>query len=79
VSEGTAPLLTSAIDGGEWSVSRPCRFITSETADADFVGIWVGPKTGLDSEEENFFPLPTIKPRFSVFPSRNLVAIPTDL
>jgi hypothetical protein len=25
--------LTSALDGGEWSASRPCRFIPKERAD----------------------------------------------
>jgi hypothetical protein len=32
-SRGIAPpFLTSALDGGEWSASRPVRFIAMETA-----------------------------------------------
>jgi hypothetical protein len=41
--------LNSAIDGGEWSASRPGRFTPRERAtDTHFIGGWVGPTTGLD-------------------------------
>jgi hypothetical protein len=46
------PFLTSAIDGGEWSPSRPCRFTFGESAPGTH-GIegWVGPRAGLDAVE----------------------------
>jgi hypothetical protein len=46
VSGGLAPqFLTSALDWGEWSVSRPCRFIPREGAPATHcIGGWVGPR-----------------------------------
>jgi hypothetical protein len=37
--------LTSTLDGGEWSASRPCR-LTSGTY---LIGGWVGPRAGLDA------------------------------
>jgi hypothetical protein len=38
-------LLTSAIDGGKWSVSRPGRFIPSEGLPVTRgIGGWVGPR-----------------------------------
>jgi hypothetical protein len=41
--------LTSALDGGEWSASRPGRFIPREKAPGThWVGGWVGPKAILD-------------------------------
>jgi hypothetical protein len=43
---------TSALDGGEWSASRPCRAFTpgESTPGTHFTGGWVGPRAGLDSE-----------------------------
>jgi hypothetical protein len=39
-SGGAAPaFLTSVLDGGEWPVSRPCRFILEQTATGTN---WVG-------------------------------------
>jgi hypothetical protein len=39
--------LTSALDKGEWSDSRPGRFTTSERAPGThWIGGWVGPRTG---------------------------------
>jgi len=36
--------LTSALDGGEWSVSRPGRFTPRKRAPgAHWIGGWVGP------------------------------------
>jgi hypothetical protein len=42
--------LTSALDGGEWSVSRPGRFTPREIATGvHSIGGWVGPRVGLDT------------------------------
>jgi hypothetical protein len=42
-SGGIAPLfLTLALDGGEWSPSRPGRFIPG----TNWIGSWVGPRAG---------------------------------
>jgi hypothetical protein len=45
--------LTSALDGGEWSASRPGRFTPVEIAPGShWIGGWVGPRTGLDAVEK---------------------------
>jgi hypothetical protein len=42
--------LTSALDGGEWSASRPDRFTPRErTPDTHWIGGWVGPGAVLDA------------------------------
>jgi hypothetical protein len=42
--------LTSAVDGGEWSVSRPVRFAPRERASGThLIGRWVSPRAGLDT------------------------------
>jgi hypothetical protein len=42
--------LTSALDRGEWSASRPHRFTRRErTPSTHWIGGWVGPKTVLDA------------------------------
>jgi len=42
-------LLTSALDGGEWSASRPGRFALRERAPGTpCIGGWVGPRAVLD-------------------------------
>jgi hypothetical protein len=41
-------LLTSALDGGEWSASRPGRFTPWETITSINLIRWVAPKGGLD-------------------------------
>jgi hypothetical protein len=47
---------TSALIGGEWSASRPGRFITGERAsDTHWIGGWVDPRTGLDDVERRKF------------------------
>jgi hypothetical protein len=53
-SGGTAPFfLTSALDGGECSASRPCRFTPGERARGiHWIGGWVGPRAGLDTLEK---------------------------
>jgi hypothetical protein len=44
--------LTSALDGGEWSSSRPGCFTPGErTAGVHWIGGWVGPRAGLDAAE----------------------------
>jgi hypothetical protein len=40
--------LTSALDGGEWSASRPCRF----TPGSHWIIGWVGLRVGLDAVEK---------------------------
>jgi hypothetical protein len=43
---------TSALDGGEWSTSRPGRAFTSgeRIPGTHCTGGWVGPRSGLDTE-----------------------------
>jgi hypothetical protein len=43
---------TSALDGGEWSASRPGRALTpgERTLGTHGTGGWVGPRAGLDTE-----------------------------
>jgi hypothetical protein len=49
--------LTSALDGGEWSASRPGRFTPRETAPGThWIGGWVGPRTVLDTEMKRKIP-----------------------
>jgi hypothetical protein len=51
--------LTSALDGGEWSVSRPCRFTPRERLPvAHWIGCWVGPRTVLDTVVKRKIPSP---------------------
>jgi hypothetical protein len=45
--------LTSALDGGEGSASRPYRFTPGEKAlGTGFIDDWEGPKAGLDAVEK---------------------------
>jgi hypothetical protein len=47
------PFSTSALDGGEWSASRPCRFTQDELAPGThWIGGWLGPRTGLEAMEK---------------------------
>jgi hypothetical protein len=42
--------LTSTLDGGEWTGSRPCRFTPREREPGThWIGGWVGPRTVLDA------------------------------
>jgi hypothetical protein len=42
--------LTSTLDGGEWSVSRPDRFTPKERAPGtNWIGGWVGHRAGMDA------------------------------
>jgi hypothetical protein len=72
------PFLTSALEGGEWSDSRPCRFNAGKSAPGThWIGGWVGPRAGLDAMEKiNILRLPGIEPGPS---SPYPVAIPTEL
>jgi hypothetical protein len=46
--------LTSALDGGEWSTSRPGRFTPRERAPGThWIGGWVGPRAVLDAVMRN--------------------------
>jgi hypothetical protein len=55
--------LTSALVGGEWSASRPYRFIPGERGPGtQWIGGWVGPRAGLDDvEKRKFFTLPGLE------------------
>jgi hypothetical protein len=47
------PLLTSVLDGGEWSTSRPGRFTSGERAfGTHCIGGWMGLGAGLDAMEK---------------------------
>jgi hypothetical protein len=51
--------LTSVLDGGEWSVSRPSRFSPRERAPGThWVGGWVGPRAVLDVVVKRKIPSP---------------------
>jgi hypothetical protein len=73
--------LTSALAGGEWSASRPCRFTPGESSPGiHWIGGWVDPRADLDDmEKRKFLTLPglgTPTPWSSIpYP----VAIPTEL
>jgi hypothetical protein len=76
-SAGIPPLfLTSALGGGEWSDSRPGRFITGDGhPGTHWIGGWVGPRASLNSVSREKYPLlagnrtPAVQP----------VTIPTEL
>jgi hypothetical protein len=49
--------LTSALDGGEWSASRPGRFPPRDRAPGThWIGGWVGPRAGLDAVSKRNVP-----------------------
>jgi hypothetical protein len=51
--------LTSALDGGEWSVSRAGGFTPKERAlGTHWIGGWVGPRAGLDPVVKSKIPSP---------------------
>jgi hypothetical protein len=51
-SGGVAPpFFTSALDGGEWSASRPGRY-------THWIRGWVGPRAGLDDVEKRILSCP---------------------
>jgi hypothetical protein len=55
--------LTSALTGGEWSASRPCRFTPRKRSPATYwIGGWVDARAGLDDvEKRKFLTLPGFK------------------
>jgi hypothetical protein len=51
--------LTSALDGGEWSASRPGRSTSRERAPVThLIGVWVGPRDVLDAVVKRKIPSP---------------------
>jgi hypothetical protein len=58
---------TSALDGGEWSASRPGRALPpgERTSGAHWTGGWVGPSADVDTKNRRkiLLPLPRIEPR----------------
>jgi hypothetical protein len=51
--------VTSALQGGEWSASRPGRFTSRERAPGThWIGGWVGPRDSLDTVMERKIPSP---------------------
>jgi hypothetical protein len=62
----TAPFLTSALDGDEWSVSRPGRFTREEKAPQYPLDMRLGEPQSLSGRygvAKNLLPLPEIEPR----------------
>jgi hypothetical protein len=61
---GTAPpFLTSALDGGEWSASRPDLFIPDKSPRTNWIRGWVDPRADLDAVDKRFFPCRESDPR----------------
>jgi hypothetical protein len=51
--------LTSALDGGEWSASRPGRFTPRErVSGTHWIGSWVRPRAVLDAVVKRKIPSP---------------------
>jgi 4-amino-4-deoxy-L-arabinose transferase-like glycosyltransferase len=49
--------MTSALEGGEWSVSRPGRFTPGKKPPGThWLGGWVAPRAGLDAVEKRKIP-----------------------
>jgi hypothetical protein len=67
--------MTSALDGGEWSASRPGRALPSEKVPPvpTVQHAWGGPRAGLDTDagEKILSPLPGIEPRSPGRPVRS--------
>jgi hypothetical protein len=61
--------LTSALDGGEWTASRPGRFTPRERVPSiHWIGGWVGPRAVLDTVMKRKIPSPRreSKPRIPI-------------
>jgi hypothetical protein len=53
-------VLTSALDGSEWSVSHAGRLTSTErSAGTHWIGGWVGPRVGLDAVVKRKIPSPS--------------------
>jgi hypothetical protein len=65
--------LTSTLVGGEWSVSRPGRFISEERAQGThWIGGWVGLRAGMDDvEKRKFLTPPELDPQPLGRPARS--------
>jgi hypothetical protein len=49
----TSQFLLSALEGGEWSASRPGSFTSEEiSTGTHWIGGWLDPRDGLDAEEK---------------------------
>jgi hypothetical protein len=62
--------LTSALNGGEWSASRPGRFTPRETAPGThWIGGWMDPKASVDAVVKRKIPSPRREsnPRTPIF------------
>jgi hypothetical protein len=62
--------LTSALDGGGWSASRPSRFTPRQRAPGTHrIGGWVGPRVVLDAVVKRKIPSPRREsnPRNQIF------------
>jgi len=60
--------LNSALDGGEWLISRSGSFtLGARIADTNWIGGWMGPRVDLDTgcKEKRSLPLPRIESRSS--------------
>jgi hypothetical protein len=66
-------LLTSALAGGKWSVSRSFRFTPGERASGiHWIGGWVDPRAGLDDvQKRKFLTLPELELRPLCHPARS--------
>jgi hypothetical protein len=55
--------LNSALTGGEWSASLPCRFTPGERGPGThWIAGWVGSRAGLDDmEKKKFLTLPGLE------------------
>jgi hypothetical protein len=76
------PFLESALDGGEWSASRPYRFTPFETAPQyPLYRRLFGPqsRSGRYGEDKNLSSLPGLEPRLLGLPACSLFAIPNEL
>ena len=60
---GVALLITSALNGGEWSTSHPSCFLTGKDSSAHWKGGWVGPRACLDNiKKRKILTLPEVEP-----------------
>jgi hypothetical protein len=70
------PFLTSALDGGEWSASRPGRFTPEERApDTHWLGHQVGPKSRSGNWGKKKLTLQGIEPQYPGCPTRSVATI----
>jgi hypothetical protein len=69
----TFSLMTSALAGGDWSISRPGRFTPVERASGThWIGGWVGPRASLeDVKNRKFLTLPGLEHRPLGRPTRS--------